>query len=177
MKNLIDEAPFVATEEDLLSIGASLPTETQTKTEEKTKYKSYGGAIKNGIALEPAVYDEKETAVVPTGTKEEQREGDFQYTRANLYNIIETSSKALAHLAQIASQSQHPRAFEVLAALTKTIADANKELIKIHAEKQRLDNEDPSFKEPTTVTNNLFVGTTAELDAMIKRIKSDQKNG
>jgi hypothetical protein len=102
---------------------------------------------------------------------------DYEYARQNIYGVIETGANALDQLAQIAAQSQHPRAFEVLANLVKTLVDANKDLLNIR--KTKLEIEKASGENMNDgmggnkVQNNLFVGSTAELQKFLK----DMKNG
>lgn len=95
-------------------------------------------------------------------------ENDFTYIRKNLYDVIGTGQDALASLVQIAEQSQHPRAYEVLAILMKTIAETNKDLLEMQKKKQDLVG---STTQKSSTVNNLIL-TTAELQRMIM----DQKN-
>ena len=77
---------------------------------------------------------------------------------------------------QIADQSQHPRAYEVVALLVNTIANAQKDLLGIHTSRAKIDAiKSKSNKAPEVVNNNLFVGNTAQLDEIIKKMnkKSD----
>jgi len=92
-------------------------------------------------------------------------ENDFTFIRKNIYEVIETGQTALSSLAQIAEQSQHPRAFEVLATLMKTIVESNRELLDI--QKKKLDlSETQRYGDRSTITNNLVI-TTAELQRML----------
>lgn len=91
---------------------------------------------------------------------------DFEYARGNMISVIEKGQEALSGVLEVASQSQHPRAFEVAATLVKTIADANKDLLELQKRKKDLTGIGPN---PTTVNNNLFVGSTAELQKLIKK--------
>lgn len=100
-------------------------------------------------------------------------ENDFTFIRKNIYEVIETGQTALASLAQIADQSQHPRAFEVLATLMKTIVESNRELLDIQKKKQDL-SATRNSGDKSTVTNNLVI-TTAELQRMLA-MKVDDGN-
>ena len=93
---------------------------------------------------------------------------DFQYARENLYNLIERGNDGLEELLEIAKQSEHPRAFEVVGQLIDKLTTTNKELLNLHKTKKDISSE----KGPTNVTNALFVGSTAELQKMLK-----DKNG
>lgn len=101
---------------------------------------------------------------------EDQDEKDYEAARQNIYRVIETGANALDELAQVAAQSQHPRAYEVLANLVKTMVDANKDLIqlkKTKAEVEKINNKTTSSGQ-TNIKNSIFVGSTAELQKMLK---------
>ena len=94
---------------------------------------------------------------------------DYEYARSNLYGIIETSSNALDQLVELAKASEHPRAFEVVSQLTKTLVDANKDLLEIQKKVKALQDEEKQPREENNVTNNnLYVGSTADLLKMMK---------
>ena len=92
---------------------------------------------------------------------------DFQYARENLYNLIERGQDGLEELIEIAKQSEHPRAFEVVGQLIGKLTDTYKELLNLHKTKKDLTTE----SAPKTVSNNLFVGSTAELQKFLKKGK------
>jgi predicted transcriptional regulator len=97
---------------------------------------------------------------------------DFEAARANLYEVIQTNQEAMDKLLQIAEQSQHPRAFEVLGKLMDTHVQANKELLELQSKIREIDAAESSTSEGSqTINNNLFVGSTAELQKMIKEMK------
>ena len=92
---------------------------------------------------------------------------DYEYARSNMYQVIESGHDALTNMLEIAKSSEHPRAFEVVNQLMKTMADAQKDLLEIKKRQREL--EAPEKQEgPTTVNNSLFVGSTAELQKMLK---------
>jgi len=102
----------------------------------------------------------------------EDVDNDYKYARENLYGVIEKGTDALDNLIDLAKASEHPRAFEVVAQLTKTLVDANKDLLDIQKKVKDLKREDK--KENTkNVTNALFVGSTAELQKMISGKNND----
>jgi len=91
---------------------------------------------------------------------------DYEYARGNMISILEKGQEALDGVLDVAQQSQHPRAFEVVAGLIKTLADANKDLLELQKkQKEIMVTDDP---QPKTINNNLFVGSTAELQKLIK---------
>ncbi len=101
-----------------------------------------------------------------------QVEDDFDFARKNLYDVIGKSQEALEDMIDVARQSQHPRAYEVLNQMLKNVADISKDLIDLQKKKKDLIKKEDA---PQSVHNNLFVGTTADLAKMIEdaRNKSD----
>jgi len=103
--------------------------------------------------------------------KENSQEGnlknqDYEYARENLYKVIESGHDALDNMLAIAKSSEHPRAFEVVNQIMKTMADAQKDLLELKKKQQQITGE--NNQQPQNVTNALFVGSTAELQKMIK---------
>ena len=107
----------------------------------------------------------QDRAVVPQ--TEDTSNTDFQYTRENLYNIIERGQDAMEGLLQVAQETEHPRAYEVVGQLMDKLTTANKELINLHKQIKDIQKEDTAT--PQNVTNALFVGSTAELQKMLKK--------
>ena len=103
---------------------------------------------------------------------DKQVEDDFEYARGNLISAIEKGQEALTGILDVASMSQNPRSYEVVATLLKTVADANKDLLELQNRKMDLTGVGPN---PTTVNNNLFVGSTAELQQLIKKNNEQSK--
>ena len=93
---------------------------------------------------------------------------DFQYARENLYNLIERGQDGLEEMLEIAKSSEHPRAMEVFGQLIGKLTDTNKELLNLHKTKKDI-SQDTSG--PKNVSNNLFVGSTAELQKFLKKGK------
>ena len=93
-----------------------------------------------------------------------EEDTDFRYTRENLYNLLERGQDAVEELLEIAKQSEHPRAFEVVGQLIGKLTETNKELMGLHKTKKDLSTE----RGPTNVTNALFVGSTSDLQKMLK---------
>ena len=110
---------------------------------------------------------QNQAAVVSQDNQSRDIETDYKYARENLYEIIENGSHALNELVEIAKSSEHPRAFEVVASLMKTLTDANKDLLDIQSKVKKLKTDDVQTG-PNNVTNALFVGSTAELQSMLK---------
>ncbi len=97
---------------------------------------------------------------------------DFTYARANIREVIEVSTDAIAKLATIADQSQQPRDFEVLAKLLDTTVNASKRLLEIQKEIRSIENaQHPNSEEGKHITNNnLFVGSTSELAKIVANL-------
>ena len=98
-------------------------------------------------------------------------EKDYDYTRGNLYSIIEKGQEAINGILEIAQESEMPRAYEVAGQLIKSVSDATDKLIDLQKKLKDV-NEEDTKKGPTNVTNALFVGSTADL---AKLIKGEQK--
>ena len=94
---------------------------------------------------------------------------DYEYTRGNLYSLIEKGQEAINGILELAQESEMPRAYEVAGQLIKNVADATDKLMEL--QKKLKDVEEESVKGPTNVTNALFVGSTAELSKLLKSNK------
>jgi len=92
---------------------------------------------------------------------------DYDYTRGNLYSIIEKGQEAINGILELAQESEMPRAYEVAGQLIKNVADATDKLMDLQKKLKDID-ETKSSKGPTNVTNALFVGSTAELSKLLK---------
>ena len=102
----------------------------------------------------------------PDRDKTEVRK-DYEYTRGNLYSIIEKGQEAINGILELAQESEMPRAYEVAGQLIKSVSDATDRLMDL--QKKLKDVEEESQKGPTNVTNALFVGSTAELQKLLKQ--------
>ena len=111
-------------------------------------------------------------SIITVDNKEETVDTDFKYARENLYNIIEKGSDALNTLVDVAAQTQHPRAFEVVSQLVKTLSDTNKDLLEIQKKVKVIKKDIPD--QPQNVTNALFVGNTSELQKMINKRNNNE---
>ncbi len=98
---------------------------------------------------------------------------DFTVARSNIHNIIDTGSEALDKLMQIADQSQQARAYEVVAILMKNLLDANKDLLAIQKTIREIQDIEKPTNNTTVNHNNLFVGSTAELQKVIQDMRKN----
>ena len=94
-------------------------------------------------------------------------EKDYEYTRGNLYSIIEKGQEAINGILELAQESEMPRAYEVAGQLIKSVSDATDKLMDLQKKLKDVNEESPT-KGPNTVNNALFVGSTAELQKLLK---------
>ena len=92
---------------------------------------------------------------------------DYEYTRGNLYSIIEKGQEAIDGILELAQESEMPRAYEVAGQLIKNVADATDKLMDLQKKLKEV-NEEEKIKGPSTVNNALFVGSTSELSKLLK---------
>ena len=98
---------------------------------------------------------------------------DYDYTRGNLYSIIEKGQEAINGILELAQESDQPRAYEVAGQLIKSVSDATDKLMDLQKKLKDVE-EDKQVRGPSTVNNALFVGSTAELAKMLKDGLKDQ---
>ena len=115
--------------------------------------------------ITPEVIEEETTVVErqkPDRLTKDDIEKDYDYTRGNLYSIIEKGQEAINGILEIAQESEMPRAYEVAGQLIKSVSDATDKLLDLQKKVKEVNEEEK--KGPTSVTNNaLFVGSTADL--------------
>ena len=132
-------------------------------------------AINDSLDIEIVDEEESPTAKKESKTVEKDKKDstrDYEYTRGNLYSLIEKGQEALDSIMEVAQEGQQPRAFEVVSQLIKNVADTTDKLVDLQQKMKNLEAEDP--KGPSTVNNALFVGSTAELQKLLKS-QSDTK--
>jgi hypothetical protein len=98
---------------------------------------------------------------------------DYEYTRGNLYSIIEKGQEAINGILELAQDSEMPRAYEVAGQLIKSVSDATDKLMDLQKKLKDVE-EDNTQKGPNTVNNALFVGSTAELAKLLKNGVKEQ---
>lgn len=102
-------------------------------------------------------------------------EHDYDATRNNLHNLLHNGEEALLHALEVAKNSEHPRAFEVVGNLIKNLADVNQQLMDLHGKRQKMKSPEEKEKGDTNITNNsIFVGSTTELNKMINKMKTGE---
>ena len=119
------------------------------------------------------VKPEKEKKEITKPSESEDVTKDYEYTRGNLYSIIEKGQEAIDGILELAQESEMPRAYEVAGQLIKNVADATDKLLTLQQKLKDVEEEKES-KGPTTVNNALFVGSTAELQKLLKKGMNDK---
>jgi hypothetical protein len=109
--------------------------------------------------------------IVPTNNKIED---DFEVSRNNLRILLQQGQEALQKSLDVAMQSEHPRAFEVVGNLMKQLADINQQLLDLHQQKQKLDTPKEGSRKEVTNNNVIFTGSTAELNKLIKNMSKGE---
>jgi hypothetical protein len=107
----------------------------------------------------PAIFDDEQK-------KNFVHEQDYEYSRDTYYDLIEKGRESLELMIEVARESEHPRAFEVLSGMIKGIADVNDKLMDLNKKQKELTKEDKPTDTSTT-NNNLFVGSTTDLQRML----------
>lgn len=112
---------------------------------------------------------------LPAVSNQEQVENDLEYARDNLYDVAEKGKDALYDMIDIARQSQHPKAYEALNQVLKTLIDVNTNIVELQIKKQKLEKA-KSNDMTQQITNNLFVGSTADLQQMLASMNNKLEN-
>ena len=99
--------------------------------------------------------------------KKDDPTADYEYTRGNLYSLIEKGQEAINGILELAQEGQQPRSYEVVGQLIKSVGDVSDKLIDLQQKMKDLNKEEKT-SSPTTVNNALFVGSTAELQKLLK---------
>ena len=110
----------------------------------------------------------KPSKPTPVKVDKDDKTKDYEYTRGELYSLIDQGQEAVRGALEVAQESGHPRAYEVAVAAMKHVADMTEKLQALHKNMKDLDEEQ---KGPSKVTNNaMFVGSTSELQKMLKEM-------
>ena len=114
-----------------------------------------------------AIVKAEDTEIQKSQTRAENVNKDYDYTRGNLYSLIEKGQEAINGIMEVAGETASPRAYEVAGQLIKSVADTTEKLADLHKKVKDIEADNP--KTQNTVTNNaLFVGSTSELSKMLK---------
>ena len=128
-------------------------------------------AINDALDVEASIVPVEETPKPVQKPKEKDDiNKDYEYSRGNLYSLIEKGQEAVNGILELAQESDSTRAYEVAGQLIKSVADTTDKLIDLQKKMKDID-EEPN-RGPTNVTNALFVGSTAELQKLLKQQKN-----
>ena len=119
------------------------------------------------------VKETKSVKVKPVKNGEDDPKKDYEYSRAQLYNLVEKGQEAINGILDVCQDSQHPRAYEVAGQLIKSVADTTDKLLDL--QKKMVDLEQPTGTGPKTVNNSVFIGSTADLQKIIKQGNINKK--
>ena len=117
----------------------------------------------------PATTPEENTELVIPQDKDP--DSDFETGRENLYKLLDKGNDAIDGILALAKEGEHPRAYEVAGQLIKTVADVSKDLLELQEKLKKI--KDVPDKGPKSVTNALFVGSTTELQKLLKDKKQN----
>ena len=132
-------------------------------------------AIDDALNVESSIVESEKPAPIKRPEESTDIKKDYEYTRANLYSLIEKGQEALNGVLELAQESEMPRAYEVAGQLIKSVSDATEKLIDLQKKLKDIQSED-NKKGPTSVTNNaLFIGSTAELSKLLKQQKEESE--
>ena len=122
----------------------------------------------NVIDVESSIVEIEESSIEPSKPKQDDVKKDYEYTRANLYSLIEKGQEAIDGIMEIAGEGGSARAYEVAGQLIKSVGDVTDKLIDL--QKKLKEVEDDSPKSTNNTTNNaIFVGSTSELSKILKQ--------
>ena len=123
--------------------------------------------INDALGVKPKELVKKESKpIIPRPNENQDIDSDYQYQRENFYNLVERGQDAIQGILDVAQNSDHPRAYEVAGNLIKNVAEVTEKLGDLQEKMKKL--KDVPNNAPKNVTNALFVGSTAELQKMLK---------
>ena len=121
-----------------------------------------------GKVLPVTTPDESKELVIP---QDKDPDSDFETGRENLYKLLDKGNEAIDGILALAKEGEHPRAYEVAGQLIKTVADVSKDLLELQEKLKKI--KDVPNTGPKSVTNALFVGSTTELQKLLKNKKQN----
>ena len=129
------------------------------------------GGLNDAFGTEPSELQKHVDSVKPSLKKSETADvqQDYEMSRAQLHSLVMKGQEAVDGILDVARASDHPRAYEVAGQLIKHVADTTDKLIDLQGKMKELDKEEK--KGPTNVTNAMFVGSTADLQKLLKQQK------
>ena len=137
--------------------------------ESTNKFNGIEDAMDVETDIVPAEKAEIVTPEEPTTSTKEQLKKDYEYTRGNLYSLIEKGQEAVDGILELAQESDQPRAYEVAGQLIKHVGDVADKLVDLQKKVADIENPKGSTKEVNTTNNTMFVGSTADLAKFLKQ--------
>ena len=138
--------------------------------------KNIDAKISDALGLTETIKEEILTPkpLVPTPNDTlDHADADYKYSRENFYSLVERGQAAIDGILEVAKEGEHPRAYEVVGQLIKSVAEVTEKLADLHDKMKKL-KEVPN-NAPRNVTNALFVGSTKELQRLLKDERNDSK--
>ena len=119
----------------------------------------------------------KKQEIIPVQVEpQNDTQTDYDLSRQTIRNLVRKGEEALDELLFVAKQSESPRAYEVVAGMIKNISEVTKELIDLQKKMKELNEDTPKTQNGVNVQNAVFVGSTAELQKLLRQSK-EQNNG
>ena len=115
--------------------------------------------------------DKKPISIV----KQKDFEDDYKEIRGNLKHLVSTGEAAIEGILKVATEGDHPRAYEVVSQLIKTVSDVNKDLVDLHKKTKEIKKEDNKYVQKNTTNNAFYVGSTSDLQDIINASRSRNK--
>ena len=138
-------------------------------TQLQDKMKKFDG-IEEALDVETSIVPKKEHKVeIVPATTSEQLKKDYDYTRANLYSLIEKGQEAVDGILEVAQSSDQPRAYEVAGQMIKHVGDVADKLADLHKKVNEIENPKGGSSDKQVTNNTMFVGSTAELAKFLKQ--------
>ena len=107
--------------------------------------------------------------------KQRDFDDDYKEVRGNLKHLVSTGESAIEGILKVATEGDHPRAYEVVSQLIKTVSDVNKDLIDLHKKTKEIKKEDNTYVQKNTTNNAFYVGSTSDLQDIINTSRSRSK--
>ena len=107
--------------------------------------------------------------------EEKNVDNDYKYSRDTYYELVEKGKESLELMIEVARESEHPRAFEVLSGMIKNVGDVNDKLMDLNKKNKDINKSDISMKAEGTTNNNLFIGSTTDLQRMLQDVEKTAK--
>lgn len=123
---------------------------------------------------EPKAIEVKKTSEMSVA-KERDFEEDYKQVRTNLKHLVSTGEEAIEGILKVATEGDHPRAYEVVSQLIKTVSEVNKDLIDLHKKTKEIKKEENKYVQKNTTNNAFYVGSTSDLQDLINASRSRTK--